>query len=354
MTKYIIRRIIQSIPTFFGITILSYLIMVAAPGDPVSLLTFGPGTTEEQRQATAERLGVGGSIVDQYFTWLIGNDFREFEAKDRFGNVLIDEETGEPVMEQGEKKGILRGDFGRSFSTKRPVTDLITEKVQATLELGVLSLVVGLVVGIPIGILAAIYQGSFFDNLTRVIAVVFNAVPVFWLGLLLILIFGRELGWLPMGGRYPTTYALSGEVSFQERASHLILPVFVLSTAPIAIFSRFMRAATLDILSQDYIRTAHAKGLNPMTVWFQHGARNALIPIATLLGPSIPNVISGALITETIFSWPGLGRLAFEAVIQLDYPVVMATVIIAGTTTIVGYLLTDIMYAMIDPRIRLT
>jgi len=352
MAKFIIRRILQAIPTFLGITLLSYGIMIAAPGDPVSLLSFGPGTTDAQRAALAERLGVNEPVYLQYITWLVGDDWREFEARDRFGEIIYDE-NGDPVMEQGDRKGIIRGDFGRSFSTKKPVYDLVVEKIPATLELGALSLLVGLTVGIPIGVLAAIYQGSAFDNITRVMAVLFNAVPVFWLGLLLLLIFGAELDWLPMGGRYPNDYALTGEVTFIERMSHLALPVFVLATGFIAVFSRFMRAATLDILNQDYIRTAHAKGLNPMTVWFEHGARNALIPIATLLGPAIPNVISGALITEIIFSWPGLGRLAFEAVTQLDYPLVMATVIIAGITTILGYMLSDIMYAVIDPRIRL-
>jgi peptide/nickel transport system permease protein len=317
------------------------------------LLSFGPNTTPSQREALADRLGTDKPFYEQYFTWLVGDDFREYEQLDSRGNPVLDEE-GNPVIENGTRKGILRGDFGRSFTAKKPAMDVIREKVLATLELGVLSLLVGLGVGVPIGIMAAVNQGGFFDQVTRVLAVVFNAIPIFWLGLLLILVFGSWLGWLPMGNRYPVTYALTKEVTLWERIQHLMMPVFVLSAINIAVFSRFMRASTLDILHQDYIRTAKAKGLPNSSVWSTHAARNALIPIATLIGPSIPNILGGALITETIFSWPGLGRLAFSAVIQLDYPVVMGTVILAGVSTILGFLISDILYGIIDPRVRLS
>jgi peptide/nickel transport system permease protein len=316
-------------------------------------MSFGPNTTPSQREALAERLGTNKPFYEQYLTWLIGDDYREYEQVDRGGNVVLDEE-GNPVMESGDRRGILRGDFGRSFSAKKPALDVIKERVVATLELGCLALFIGLGVGVPIGILAAVNQGGFFDQVTRVLAVVFNAVPIFWLGLLLILVFGSWLGWLPMGNRYPVTYALTREVTLWERIQHLMLPVFVLSAINIAIFSRYMRASTLDILHQDYIRTAKAKGLPNSSVWSTHAARNALIPIATIIGPSIPNIIGGALITETIFSWPGLGRLAYDSVIQLDYPVVMGTVILAGVSTILGYLLSDVLYGIIDPRVRLS
>jgi peptide/nickel transport system permease protein len=182
-------------------------------------------------------------------------------------------------------------------------------------------------------------------------AVIFNAVPVFWLGLILILIFGSRLGILPMGSRCETTLT-GGCPPIYERLQFLILPTFVLATAGIAGFSRFMRASMLDVISQDYMRTALAKGLPLRTVWFRHGARNALIPIATFLGPALTLVLSGAAITETIFAWPGLGRLSVTAVIQRDYPVVMAVTIMTAIATILGYILSDIMYAVIDPRIR--
>jgi peptide/nickel transport system permease protein len=185
-------------------------------------------------------------------------------------------------------------------------------------------------------------------------AVIFSAVPIFWLGLMLLLIFGSWLHILPMGGRHSDDFFLSQQVTTADRIEHLLLPVFVLSAGGTAVFSRFMRASTLDVLNQDYIRTARAKGLKDPQIWFVHAARNALIPIATLLGPAIPGILSGALVTETIFSWPGVARATFLAVGQQDYPVIMCTVVLVSITTILGYMLSDIMYAAIDPRIRLS
>ncbi len=353
MTQFIFRRLLQAIPTMFGITILTYALLVAAPGDPVATLAFGPRTTIAQKNALAEQLGVNDPVYKQYIRWLIGNDWQEFRKLDGRGNPVLDA-NGEVIMERGTKKGILRGDFGEAFVSKRSALEVIVEKFPATAELGGLALLVGLVLGIPIGVIAAVRRGGVFDNLTRVMAVVFSAVPVFWLGLTLLLIFGSQLGWLPMGGRFPTDYFLSGGVTIVDRIKHLILPVTVLATGWVAIFSRFMRASTLDVLSQDYVRSAQAKGLKDRQVWFIHAARNALIPIATILGPAIPGIIGGALITETIFSWPGVGRTTYQAVLNYDYPVIMASVIFVSITTIVGYLLSDILYALIDPRIRLS
>ncbi len=353
MKKFILRRILQAIPTLFGVTILSYAIIVAAPGDPAATLSFGPRTTKAQKAALSAELGVHEPVYKQYIQWLLGNDWQKYRKLDNRGNPVIDA-NGKIVYENGTKKGIIRGDFGDSFVSKRPALDVILEKVPATAELGGLALLTGILLGIPIGVLAAVRQGGIFDNVTRVMAVIFSAVPIFWLGLTLLLIFGSKLGWLPMGGRYPDDYFLSGKVTLAERVDHLILPVSVLSTGWVAVFSRFMRASTLDVLSQDYIRAAQAKGLRNTQVYFIHAARNALIPIATILGPAVPGIIGGALITETIFAWPGVGRTAFSAVLTQDYPVIMASVIIAGITTVVGYLLSDILYALIDPRIRLS
>ena len=353
MIKYIIRRLIQAIPTFFGITILSYAIIVAAPGDPVSTLTFGPRTTIAQKKAMAQELGVNDPVWKQYIRWLIGNDWQKFPKRDSLGNVVRDA-NGKVIMERGTQKGILRGDFGFSFVSKKPAMQVLIEKVPATAELGGLALLVGVVLGLSIGVLAAVRRGGLFDNFTRVMAVLFSAVPIFWLGLMLLLVFGSILHWLPMGGRYPTNYFLTGKTTLWEQTKHLILPVSVLSTGWVAIFSRFMRASTLDVLSQDYVRTAQAKGLPDRQVWFVHAMRNALIPIATILGPAVPGIIGGALITETIFSWPGMARTTYSAVLTEDYPVIMASVILVSFTTIIGYLLSDILYAAIDPRIRLS
>ena len=301
MSQFIFRRVLQAIPTIFGITILTYALLNAAPGSPVATLAFGPRTTTAQKNALAEQLGINDPVWKQYIRWLIGNDWQEFRKLDGRGNVVTDA-NGEPIMERGTQKGILRGDFGESFTSKRNALEVVVEKFPATAELGGLALLVGVVIGIPIGVIAAVRRGGLFDNITRVMAVIFSAVPVFWLGLTLLLIFGSQLGWLPMGGRHPSDYFLTGKVTLLQRIEHLILPVTVLATGWVAIFSRFMRASTLDVLSQDYVRTAQAKGLKYHQVWFTHAARNALIPIATIL----------------------------------------------------GYLLSDILYALIDPRIRLS
>jgi peptide/nickel transport system permease protein len=356
MLKYTLRRFIQAIPTFFGITIFSYLLMAAAPGGPVAALTFDPRVTPQQRAQLAARLGVNDPLPIQYLRWLAGDDWMRWDsdgdgvADQAFLLPLDADGDGEPEP-PGNRKGILRSDFGRSFFYRREVTGMIGERVAATFELGAAALFFGVAIGVPIGIFAAVKKGRWFDNVTRVMAVCFNAIPIFWLGLILILIFGSWLGVLPMGGRTPP--ALTGDIPpIYQRLEYLILPTFVLATGTIAIYSRYMRASMLDVMGQDYMRTATSKGLASRMVWFKHGARNALIPLATFLGPAITGLLAGAAITETIFSWPGLGRFAVEAVKQQDYPVVMAVVIITAIATMLGYILSDIFYALIDPRIR--
>jgi peptide/nickel transport system permease protein len=355
MAKYILRRLLQAIPTFFGITVLAYAIMLAAPGDPVGLLTFNPRMSPEDRQKVSARLGVNDPVVIQYLRWLMGDDWLRWDA-DGDGiadhNFLIPldpEGNGEPAP--GRRRGILRGDFGESFVQRRPVGQYIAERIPATLELGAAALLLSIVIGVPVGILAAIQRGGRFDQSTRVIAVLFNAIPAFWLGLILILIFGSSLGILPMSSRCKAT--LTGDCPpIYERFNYLILPTLVLAAAPIAGYSRFMRASMLETINKDYIRTAQAKGLPTRSVWFKHGARNALIPLATFLGPALTGLLGGAAVVEFIFAWPGLGLLAVTAVVQQDYPVVMATVIITAVATLLGLILTDILYGYVDPRIR--
>lgn len=356
MIKYTIRRLIQAIPTFFGITVLSYLLMTAAPGGPVAALTFGPNITAAQRARVAARLGVNDPVPVQYLRWLMGDDWMRWDSdgdgvSDHSFLIPLDADgDGEPEP-PGETRGVLRGDFGRSFSIRRPVGELIGERVNATLELGISALILGLAVGVPVGIFAAVRKGGKFDNSTRVLAVVFTAIPVFWLGLILILIFGSWLHVLPMGSRC-SALAIGGCPPIWGRIEYLILPTFVLATGTIAVYSRYMRASMLDVMTQDYVRTAQSKGLSARAVWFKHGARNALIPLATFLGPAIFGLLSGAAITERIFSWPGLGSFAINAVVSQDYPVVMTVVIIGAVATICGYILSDVLYAVIDPRIR--
>ncbi len=355
MIKYTLRRLLQAIPTFFGITILSYLLMSAAPGGPVQALTFGPRATPQQKAQLAEQLGVNDPLPVQYLRWLLGDDWMRWDTSgdgvaDHAFLLPLTGSNGEPLP-VGKSHGVLRGDFGRSFYYRQPVTNLIGERILATLELTGSALALGLAIGVPIGILAAVRKGGVFDNFTRVMAVVFNAVPVFWLGLMLILIFGSWLRLLPMGSRC-SPLEVAGCPPVWDRLQYLLLPACVLAAGAIAVYSRYIRAAMLDVMSQDYMRTALSKGLSGRTVWFKHGARNALIPLATFLGPAITGLLSGAAITETIFSWPGLGSFAVAAVGQQDYPVIMAVVIITAIATILGFILSDILYAIIDPRIR--
>jgi len=339
MVKYILRRLIQSIPTLFGISILTFIIMTAAPGGPTAALAGNPRLSPQARQRAAAALGVNQPWPLQYLRWLIGDDWRQYDT------------DGDGVYDTwGSSRGILRGDFGYSFVASRPVLDLFAERLGATLELGILALLAGLLIGVPVGILAAVVRGSLFDNVTRVMAVVVNSVPVFWLGLILIMVFGAQLKWLPMGDRCPMS--ISGCPPLTERLDHMILPLVVLSSFGIAGYSRYLRASMLDVIGQDYIRTAKSKGLGPRGVWFGHAARNALIPLATFLGPAITSIWAGAVITETIFGWPGIGRLIIQSVTALDYPMIMAVTIFSAIATVFGFILSDILYALIDPRIR--
>ena len=326
MRTFILRRLLQAIPTLWGVTVISFAIMRLAPGDPVLIMTFDPKMTVATREKLRSQLCLDRSIVKQYFIWLIGD-------------------------EDCNTRGLIRGDFGNSFYEKRPAIDMIAERIPATLELTGTALIFGGIIGLSVGVLSAVKRGSRFDNIARVMSVIFDAVPVFWLGLILILVFAVTLKVLPVGGRY--TLSLSGEKDFFDHLKHLFLPAFVLATGWVALLSRYMRAEMLEVIHQDYIRAARAKGVDQMRVNFWHAARNALIPVVTILGPALGGLLSGAVITERIFSWPGLGRLAIDSVFQRDFPLVMATVIVGAVLVILGNLLSDVLYVLVDPRIQL-
>jgi peptide/nickel transport system permease protein len=229
--------------------------------------------------------------------------------------------------------------------------DVLVERIVPTMELGLAALMVGVLLGVSIGVGSAINHMGWFDQSSRVLAVVFNAIPNFWLGLLLLLFFGSYLQWLPLGNRCKTTLDDTCP-PLTQRLEYLILPTIVLAGGTVAGYSRYTRASMLDVVGQDYIRTAYAKGLPSRLVWLRHGIRNAMLPVATFLGPSITFLLGGAAITESVFSWPGVGRLVVNSVGQRDYPVVMIGVIYTAIATIIGYLLSDVLYAMLDPRIR--
>ncbi len=339
MTRYLMRRLLQAIPTFFGITILTFVIVYSAPGDPVLQQTFSPRISGATREELGRRLGLDQPLMIQYLNWLIGNDWQN-----------------DP--EVIERWGILRGDFGNSLIEHRPVLEMVGERLGATLLLTGTATLIGYLLGVPIGVYAAVRQGGVFDNTSRVLAVVFNSVPGFWLSLIMILLFAvkfREWGLpaIPSGGMY--TLGLGNDRGFDlaDRLIHLLPPALVLATGPIAGVSRLMRTQVLEVIRQDYIRSARAKGLYEQTVYFRHALRNALIPLATVLGPTLTGLVGGAVITETVWSWPGMGRLFVNANFQRDYPVILAGFVIGAVGVILGNLLSDVLYGFIDPRVRL-
>ena len=344
MTRYLIRRILQAVPTFLGVTMITFVIIKLAPGDPVMQMTFDPRIKAETREQMRRQLGLDKPVVVQYLIWLAGNDWMQW--------------FGEEVHEKALTRGVLRLDFGKSYLKKRPATEMILERVPATITLSIAALLISYTVGLPVGVYSAVRQNGVFDNTSRVMAVIFNSVPGFWLSLIMILVFAVKFkGWglphIAMGGMYTLTPDNRFKFNLLDRLKHLLPPALVLATGGIAGISRYMRTEVLEVIHQDYVRTARAKGLSERVVAFVHAGRNALIPIATMLGPQITGLLSGAVITERIWSWPGLGRMFVDANFQRDYPVVLAGFVIGAIAVILGNLTSDVLYAAVDPRIRL-
>lgn len=339
MTTHFIRRLLQGVPTFFGVTILSFLLMLAAPGDPIQLITFNTDNDPSAVEALRRKLGLDQPPLMQYLYWLVGNDW-----------VPIDlDGDGEPDT-TGERLGLLRGDLGQSIRYKQPVTAVIVERIPLTLQLTLTALVVGYALGITFGVLSSAFQGSWVDQFIRLISVIGNAIPAFWLGLILIIVFSVNLGWLPMGGSRTIG---GGAVGPLDSLRYMIMPVTVLSLGIIANVSRYVRTSMLEVASQDYVRTARAKGLSEPAITWRHIVRNALLPVATLLGPAIGGLLGGAVVIEQVFSWPGMGRLVVDGVFQRDYPLVMGSVVMGAVLFIIGLIVSDMLYVLIDPRIRL-
>ncbi len=320
---FLLKRILGLVPTFLGITLISFFVMHLAPGEPMSLQAdFNPKMTPEMRQRLRAQYGLDKPLYVQYAKWL---------------------------------KGLVQLDLGRSFSPdRRKVWDKIRERLPVTILINVLSMLLILAVSIPLGVRAAVWENSLFDQVTTVLVFLAYAAPAFWVALLLMLLFGIEWNLLPVSG----LHSLMGyeQMSLFEKvldwSKHLILPVFVSAIGGLAGFSRYTRSSMLEVLRQDYITTARAKGLPERVVIYRHALRNALLPLITIMGLSIPGLIGGSVIFESIFAIPGVGQLMWSAVMARDYPVLMGNLVIVAILTLLGNLLADIGYAAVDPRIR--
>jgi peptide/nickel transport system permease protein len=323
MVTYILRRIIQAVPILIGIAVISFIIVHVAPGSPIDKFRT-PRVSPEMLNNLIRMYGLDKSLPEQFISWF-GN-FLWFWQTDAAGHHVA---------------------WGFSFSTGAPVIDRIFERVPATMLLMGTALLTTIVIAIPIGVLAAVKQYSAADKIITIFATIGYAVPSYWLGLMLIYTFSINLNMFPLFGMHSF-----GKDDPLDLAEHMVLPVLSLTIQSVAGWSRYMRSSMLEVMRQDYIRTARAKGLSSARVISKHALRNALIPIVTLLGLTIPSLLSGAIITEAIFGWPGLGNLGYTSVIDRDYPVVLAFVMIGGFMVIVGNLLADILYAVVDPRIK--
>lgn len=321
MLTYIFRRLAGLLPLLLGITLISFFVIHLAPGKPTVLEEGMNPRVSLQARARLEKLyGLDKPIYIQYINWL---------------------------------KKFVFFDFGTSFIDNRPVSIKILERVPVTLTLNILSLFLILSIGIVIGVKSAINPGSLFDRLATIFVFFGFSVPTFWLALLLMNLFGITLRWLPISGLYGIDFEyLNFWAKLADLSRHIILPVFILSFTGLAGVSRYMRQSMITVLDAPYIQAARAKGLPEKQVLYKHALKNAILPIVTILGLSIPGLLGGSVIFESIFSIPGIGRLFFEAVMARDYPTIMAELSIGAMLTLIGNLIADISYAFVDPRIR--
>ncbi|HEX7067529.1 MAG TPA: ABC transporter permease [Candidatus Limnocylindria bacterium] len=319
MAGYVARRLLQAVPILFGVAVISFSLIYLAPGDPIDRFRT-PTIRPEQLQGLIRLYGLDKPLPEQFWSWL----------------------TTYVQVWRPEA-------WGYSFLDGQPVLFKIADRLPATLLLGASALALTVVVAIPLGILAAVRQYSVADRLISSLATIGYAIPSFLLGLYLLFFGGVVLGWFPLFGM--ESFGREGDAL--DIGWHLVLPVTSLAVQQIAGWSRYVRAAMLEVLHQDFVRTAHAKGLPGRRVTFKHALRNALIPVITLIGLTIPSLLAGAAITEAIFTWPGVGLMGVDAVAQRDYPVVLAFVMIGGIGVVLGNLLADVAYAVADPRIKL-
>ncbi|QSI85424.1 dipeptide ABC transporter permease DppB [Erwinia amylovora] len=336
MLQFILRRLGLVIPTFIGITLLTFAFVHMIPGDPVMIMVGERGISAERHAELMAQLGLDKPLWQQYITYI---------------------------------NGVMHGDLGLSLKSRVPVWDEFVPRFKATLELGICAMLFAIAVGIPAGVLAAVKRGSIFDHTVVGISLTGYSMPIFWWGMMLIMLVSVQLNLTPVSGRIADTVFLDdsqpltgfmlidtliwGEPGdFNDAVMHMILPASVLGTIPLAVIVRMTRSAMLEVLGEDYIRTARAKGLTPMRVIVVHALRNAMLPVVTVIGLQVGTLLAGAILTETIFSWPGLGRWLIDALQRRDYPVVQGGVLMVATLIILVNLLVDLLYGVVNPRIR--
>lgn len=336
MLQFILQRLGLVIPTFIGITLLTFIFVHLIPGDPVMIMAGERGLSPERHAYLMAELGLDKPLWQQYINYL---------------------------------NGIFHGDLGISLKSRIPVWDEFLPRFKATLELGVCAMIFAVSVGIPVGVLAAVKRGSIFDHTAISVSLAGYSMPIFWWGIMLIMLVSVKLDLTPVSGRLADsvflddsnpltgfmlidTFIWGEEGDFLDAVHHIILPAIVLGTIPLAVIVRMTRSSMLEVLGEDYIRTARAKGLSRARVILIHALRNAMLPVVTVIGLQVGTMLAGAILTETIFSWPGLGRWLIDALQRRDYPVVQGGVLLIATMIIFVNLLVDVLYGIVDPRIR--
>lgn len=319
MSQYLFRRLLGIVPMLIGITLINYLILVNIPGGPLAAYRNNPSVRAEDLARLERQLGLDQPPIVRYGIWL--NNFAQ-------------------------------GKWGYSYVTQRSVVTMVWERLNNTLLLVGISLLLTLIIAVPLAVYSAMRQYSLFDHATTTVAFIGYSIPAFWLGLLLILFFSVQLRWLPAGGMYTLGAELSGWEALIDKLRYLLLPVITLSVASTGFYTRYLRASLLDVINQDFVRTAWSKGLKGRTVVFGHALKNAMIPFVTVVALHLPQLFTGAVVAETIFAWPGIGRLFWRSAMRFDYPVLMAIMTVSALLVLLFNLLADVIYGWLDPRIR--
>ena len=333
MLGYLLSRLLTFVPTFLGVTLISFSFIRVLPGDPIIVMAGERGVSAERYAELTKQMGFDRPLITQYLDYLWG---------------------------------VLQGDLGQSFVTKRPVWDEFFALFPATLELSICAMIFAVVLGLPAGVIAAVNRGKFFDRALMSSALIGYSMPIFWWALLLIILVSGTWGLTPLSGRISLLYYFDTSTGFMlidalrsgqkgafgSALHHLVLPTIVLGTIPLAVIARQTRSAMLEVLSEDYIRTARAKGLSPFRINGVHALRNALIPVITVIGLSVGTLLAGAILTETIFSWPGIGKWMVDSIFRRDYPVVQGGLLLIAVIVMIVNLTVDVLYGLINPKIR--